>query len=291
MEIVIWEHINGYVFFNALMMGSLFYFKRSFDDDQYRKDVILVLVFLMVGAFLHEWGALFAMMFGVCFYFKNIDTGRIQDNKKIWLFFLPVGFYVLAYRWVNLHYQIGSPGNIQTEVLSKVLQFSNLLHVIKIVPQYFCQLIFNGFFPSQISGGLDFSDRLIFIHRPMFTGEFPLNLTAVCGVLFLIFQGFSTTVTRRNKLFLLLLSGMIACQLITLPLIRLPTHGEQYVFQGSFYYGYLFWSYFLVIIFMVVDWPEINVRGRERLKFLAAASLIVSYFFKCSSNLETKPSY
>lgn len=54
-ETVIWEHINGYVLFNALMLGSLFYFKRSFDDiGRHQGDLYRVLVLLMVCAFLHE---------------------------------------------------------------------------------------------------------------------------------------------------------------------------------------------------------------------------------------------
>jgi hypothetical protein len=53
MEIVIWEHINGYVLFNALLMGSLFYFKRSFDDVKHHQDLYCVWIFL--------WFVLFCM--------------------------------------------------------------------------------------------------------------------------------------------------------------------------------------------------------------------------------------
>jgi hypothetical protein len=212
-----------------------------------------------------------------------MEAGRIKDNKKIWVFFLPVVFYVSLYLWVNLHYYNPSLAIHQAANFSKILRLPNLLHTILFVPRLSCHLIFNGLFPSEIVGKLNIMDRLIYLRRQVLTGEFPLNLIAVCGVVYLIFQGFSMESIRRNKFFILLLTGMAASMLITLALMRLPTHGEYYVFMAVSYYGYMFWSYVLVIICMAVDWAKINVQGRAWLKFLAAVSLVVLIFLNAQA--------
>lgn len=274
-EMVIWEHINGYMLFNALLMGSFFYFKRSFDDVKYQNDIYMASFLLIVCSFLHEWGSLFAVMFAICFYFKNIEAGRLEDNKKTWLFILPGAFYALTYGLVDLHYKSGIFSKNQTDQLAKVTQFPNLLHVVKVVPQFFYHLMYGGLFPSRFEGILNNMDRLVFIDNPMVSTEYLLNLIAVCGVVFLIFQGFSKLVTAHHKFLLLLLTGMTGCILITLPLMRLPTHGVEYVFQISSYYGYMFWSFILVVIFMMVDWSNAKLQSKTPLKYLAVFSLIV----------------
>jgi len=272
MEAVIWEHISGYVLFNVLVLGGFFYFKRSFEGGR-RNDLAIVLFFLLTCSFLHEWGNLFCILFGICFYFKNKQAGRIQDNWKVGLFFIPLVVYALAYFWVMGHYWAG-----HSAFDLKVTPFVYLWHVIGLVPQYFCQLLINGLFPSLLAGKITGMSRLSFDHKSVFSPWFLFNLTAVMGMVFFIIGGFSKDVVKHNRSFLFLLAGIMSCQIISMPLIRLLTHGEKYILQDSSYYGYFFWSFALVAVYMLVDWPSLELSGNKVLKtgrIMSMAALIL----------------
>jgi hypothetical protein len=272
-DLVTWHHINSIMLGLIMVLIALFqYYRYVIEDSKRIWRLVIMASCLTVSCFTYEIYNAYALVTFICLAFSR--GARDERRGYYALLLLPVVLYVLV---SFLHLASLSGLVVEKELILAPVSLVTLVKNTFLTLRWW---LMSAFFPGYYHvvfflGRAGLADPSQMLHIPDFQQrEMILAALLVLIYAFIVVKTTSWRVIKEKGPFLALLFLILFCWVMTITLYRVNNRGVAFALAGSLYYSYMFWLFFLVFLYAVVDVQKLKALKNIYLyKFLAAILL------------------
>lgn len=253
---VLYEDINGYQLFVALMLTG-FYYAYQFNQTNKKLDLILSIVSLILSSLFYELGILMFVAMGVYFFLN-------RKVKQSFVYFGVIPIYFTVYILSNLSNPLAShESNILLNLHNIWIGLNNAF-VISV--RWICEIILPSTFSLKPLPQIRFQ---------------PVASNSEINIVFMIFNliGLALIVygilSVKDKKYTLIyiLSGLVVVYILAISVIRTPLLGEGYITSTNFD-TYMLLAWVIPLVYLLIR----NAQGKV-LKLICVGLLIFIAIF------------
>jgi hypothetical protein len=290
MELVVWHHEHALLLFVLFALGALYNLQLYFAGGRTSRWRLWASVAcLSVAAFSCEIGAAFSPLFAAYAWIaarrkaacetSSPQEARVSPYKPALVLMIPLCAYVLASgsdylsrcKAPILKYPVVREFNLEKTVWSAIYADT--------------WWTYSGLFPSYVPalaggritivpGGLFASSKFMQIRPPEKFFFIGVGISAILAYLVALVNGVSWVRLKAKWPFILFALSMLAAYLLMLAVGRFNTVGVQWSLMINLYYSYIFWVFFVIFVYALVDATHLQGLWRQILKSVSVCLLL-----------------
>jgi len=273
-EMVIWHHINSTMLALALTLLSLTQIYRyTIGGRSQTWRIMVASLCSLVAGFTYEAFNLFAVVLAVYLWLYAYATKR-----KKWPALMVLASSVIYVVTSGLHYYLHRAQVVENNNFFRHLDWGKLFYDLGLANLWW---MYSGIFPTQYQikytqgrAGLAHPTELL---RPLNFADFFVWLGVGLVVMYLVIlaRTMNWSFLKKRGGFLLSLVSMLVGWGFLIVFYRVNNRGLGFALGGTLNYNYLFWAFFIVLVYALVDftrWPTspLSKRGTFVLILLLA---------------------
>ncbi len=268
MEMIIWQHTNGYMLFViCLLMALSQYYPMLTQRQMIKKNLWICFMNLLIGCFILELGWIYSLLLGGLLFLSLLNANRPSKDKLktsyaplilclpavIYLVFYFIDFYSrgLTFKGGESIFQNFTIGNMISQGLLTILWW-----------------FLSGIFPTGLDVYLTQRTAIVpkfFLVKNIFAfvfspeGLFLLPGTVIFGIYCLLLgKSLTWEFLLKRVTFLILIILFSFCYIFTIILGRSNLYGFLSLLINHSHHTYLFWIFSVLLIYLLIDFKKIG---------------------------------